>query len=68
MNSESEGQAVALKGRVPVRITGPITKGEKVFAQGNGTANASQSGDFVGISLASSDNKEEKLIECVLKV
>jgi len=68
MNSESEGQAVALKGRVPVRITGPITKGEKVFAQGNGTANTSQSGDFVGISLASSDTKEEKLIECVLKV
>ena len=32
MNAESEGQAVALKGKVPVRVTGPVFKGEPIFS------------------------------------
>ena len=38
MNSEAEGQAVALVGRVPVRITGPVNKGEPVHVAENFTA------------------------------
>lgn len=68
MNSESSGQAIALKGRVPVRITGPIKKGEKVYTGTNGTASAGATSSLVGIALESSDDLKEKLIECVLKV
>ena len=68
MNSESNGQPVALKGRVPVRVTGPIKKGEKVYTGANGTASAGETSSIVGIALESSDVLDEKLIECVLKV
>jgi hypothetical protein len=38
MNSEGEGQAVALKGKVPVRVQGNISKGDELVAGNNGTA------------------------------
>ena len=68
MNSEAEGQAVALVGRVPVRITGPVNKGEPVYVAENGTASANGSGDRIGIALESNDRHEETLVECILKL
>ena len=67
MNSECEGQAVGLKGRVPVRISGPVTKGEAVYAWSDGVASTVATRALVGIALESNDSAEEKLVECVLK-
>lgn len=68
MNGESEGQAVGLKGRLPVRVYGPVKKGEAVKVYQNGLASTTGLGDLVGIALESNTITEEKLVECFLKV
>ena len=69
MNSAAQGQALALKGRVPVRISGPIRKGEAVYAYHNGCASVEFNGaHIVGIALESNDFEGEKMIECILKL
>jgi hypothetical protein len=69
MNSNSEGQAVALKGRVPVKVTGAVTKGQAVYVDDNGHATASNTGSImVGVALESNGDSSVKLVECVLKV
>jgi len=69
MNSEAEGQAVALKGRVPVKVVGSIKKGDRLVASDNGCAvHASfhQFADVFAIALESSDDTGIKLIESVI--
>jgi hypothetical protein len=68
MNSDSEGQAIGLKGRVPVRITGPVSKGQAVYSWKDGVASTITSNSLVGIALETNNNEGEKLVECVLKV
>ena len=68
MNSEAEGQAIGLKGRVPVRVKGPVKKGEAVYAWDEGVCTTIGTQGLVGIALESSAEESEKLIECVLKV
>jgi len=68
MNSDCDGQAIGLKGRVPVRVTGPVSKGQPVYAWEDGVCSTQSSTGLVGIALESSDDESEKLIECVLKV
>ena len=69
MNAGSEGQAVALKGRVPVKVTGAVTKGQAVYVDDNGHATASNTGSMmVGVSLESNGDSAVKLVECILKV
>jgi hypothetical protein len=68
MNSEAEGQYIALKGRVPVRIAGPVKKGQAVYAMADGVSTTLATTALVGIALESNDSTEEKLVECVLKV
>ena len=68
MNSEAEGQAIGLKGRVPVRVKGIVKKGEAVYAWEDGVSSTVQTTALVGIALEASDDESEKLIECVLKV
>ena len=69
MNADSEGQAVALKGRVPVKVTGEVTKGQAVYVDDNGHATASNTGSMmVGVALESNSDSAVKLVECVLKV
>ena len=68
MNSDSEGQAIALVGRVPVRITGPVNKGEAVHVAKNGTASVDGEGQLIGIALEDNDRHEETLVECILKL
>lgn len=67
MNSEADGQAVGLKGRVPVRVVGAVNKGDAVYAHNNGTASVNGL-HIVGVALETNESQEEKLVECVLKV
>jgi hypothetical protein len=68
MNNLADGQAVALKGRVPVRVVGTIRKGQRLVAYNNGCAVAGVPHDnnVFGIALESSDDTGEKLIEAVI--
>ncbi|MAV94127.1 MAG: hypothetical protein CMA31_00395 [Euryarchaeota archaeon] len=70
MNSDADGQNVALKGRVPVRVTGPVDKGQSVFAGKTGTATTiiENGALIVGVALESNASASEKLVECILKV
>lgn len=68
MNSEAEGQYIGLKGRLPVRVSGPIKKGQPVYAMSDGVCTSIATTSLVGIALESNSNEEEKLVECVLKV
>ena len=75
MNADIDGQPLALKGRVPIRIVGAVNKGDPVYAHHNGCAGKEFNGfapdgshaEIIGIALESSNVAEEKLIECVLK-
>ncbi|NBP57203.1 hypothetical protein EBU71_11855 [bacterium] len=68
MNDDLEnGTMVALKGRVPVKVIGPIKKGDKLVAHHDGTAIHSYSSlDIFAIALESSDESGVHLIECVI--
>lgn len=69
MNESIEGQAIALKGRVPVRVVGSIKKGEAVYAYHDGCASKDFNGAaLVGIALETNTDSDEKLVECVVKV
>ena len=68
MNSEADGQYIGLKGRLPVRVKGAVSKGDVVYAMADGVCTTIATTALVGIALASNDSVEEKLIECVLKV
>lgn len=68
MNAEAEGQPIALKGRVPVRVVGAVNKGDRVWAHDNGCASTEQKFHLVGIALESNINTDEKLVECFLMV
>jgi len=68
MNVDADGQAIALKGRVPVRVKGAVQKGEAVYAWADGVASTVGTQGLVGIALESNNAVEEKLVECVLKV
>lgn len=68
MNADANGQALALKGRVPVRVAGAVTKGQIIRVSQDGIGSTMGAGDFVGLALESSDDTAEKLVECFLKV
>jgi len=65
MNRDAEGQAIALRGRVPVRVIGPISKGQTVIASTDGRA-IYGGVNPVAIALESSMDFNEKLVECVI--
>lgn len=69
MNAELQGGTyIALKGRVPVRVTGQVKKGDQLIADANGTATvyAGNSSAIFAIALESNDKVETKLIEAVV--
>jgi hypothetical protein len=69
MNQDLDGQAIALKGRVPVRVVGPVEKGDAVYVDQNGCASILvNGGSIVGVALETNHSAEEKLVECILKV
>lgn len=65
MNSESEGQAIALKGRVPVRVIGAIMKGQPLCATASGTAIYGQLNP-IGVALETNLELSEKLVEVAI--
>jgi hypothetical protein len=65
MNKDADGQAIALRGRVPVRVIGPISKGQTVIASTDGRAIYGALNP-VAIALESSAEFKEKLVECVI--
>jgi len=69
MNSELEGGTyIALKGRVPVKVTGAVLKGQKLIAGPNGTAQAAfgNSTDAFAIALESNNDVNTKLVEAII--
>ena len=68
MNSDADGQYVALKGRVPVRVKGVVEKGQAIYAWADGVCSTIHTTAMIGVALESSADDSEKLIECVLKV
>ena len=78
MNSEAGNNdthpPVAMIGRVPVRCTGPIVKGDRLVSAGNGCAMAARfaspvgAGAVIGKALADKPGEQEGLVEAVVKV
>ena len=68
MNSDAEGQYIGLKGRLPVRVKGPVRKGDAIYAMADGVCTTLAATALVGVALESNDAEDEKLVECVLKV
>jgi hypothetical protein len=69
MNSELEGgTAVALKGRVPVKVTGSVLKGQRLVAGPNGTAQVAMgnTADVFAIALESNSDVTVKLVEAII--
>lgn len=68
MNRDLEnGTTVALKGRVPVKVIGPILKGQKLVAHDDGVAvHSLNSQDVFAIALESNNDPSVKLVECII--
>jgi hypothetical protein len=69
MNNELEdGIFIALKGRVPVKVSGSVKKGDKLIAANNGCAMAGShhSSDYFAIALESNQDTMPKLIEAIV--
>ena len=66
MNKDLEGGTyIALKGRVPVKVHGPVAKGDELVAGYGGIAVRGE-GKVFAIALENNDNPEVKLIEAVV--
>ena len=68
MNKDADGQPIALIGRVPCIVSGPITKGAPVLAIADGKGSMNGSGPIVGIALESNADNGDKLVEIMLKI
>jgi hypothetical protein len=69
MNMAIKGQALALEGRVPVRVLGAVIKGDKVYVDAEGCASTHFNGNpLIGIALESNPEEAEKLVECILRL
>lgn len=69
MNSELEGGTyVALKGRVPVKVTGSVIKGQRMVSGPSGTAQAAMgnNADTFAIALESNNDAGIKIVECLI--
>jgi hypothetical protein len=64
---------IAMTGRVPVRVIGTITKGDRLVAAGNGLARAAKPGEatafnVIGRSLVSKSESGEGMIEAIVTI
>lgn len=68
MNKDLDGGTyIALKGRVPVKVTGPIVKGQRLVAGPNGTAQLDMgSQQHFAIALESNNDAGVKIVECLV--
>ena len=65
MNDETPGQALALRGRVPVKISGPVKKGDEIISAADGRGIVGE-GKVFAIALHTDLNEGVKLVECVI--
>lgn len=65
MNAKADGQPIALKGRVLVKVTGEIKKGDELVA-GNGGFAAKISGEFKKVFAIALEDNQKGLIEAVI--
>jgi hypothetical protein len=65
MNTDAPGQPLALRGRVPVRVRGPVKKGQTLVSFGGGTATVGDVNKFAQ-ALETNLSEEEKLVEAVI--
>jgi hypothetical protein len=66
MNKDLEGGTyIALKGRVPVKVYGPVNKGDELVAGNNGCAVKGENKVFA-MALESSNDTGIKLVEALV--
>ena len=66
MNDSIDGQAVALRGRVPVKVIGSIKKGQPLVCTNDGKAVYGDEQNSFAIALQTNLDANEKLVECVI--
>lgn len=66
MNDAAPGQAIALRGRVPVKVAGPIAKGQPLVCNQDGKGIYGDTNNSFAIALESNTNAGIKLVECVI--
>ena len=66
MNDEANGQALALRGRVPVKIAGPVRKGQPIVSNQDGRGVVGDHVNSFAIALHTNLEVGVKLVECVI--
>ena len=71
--TDSTHPPIAMTGRVPVRVTGSICKGDRLVAAGNGLARAAKAGEatafnVIGRSLEAKETETVGLIEAIVTI
>jgi len=66
MNDEAPGQAIALRGRVPVKVIGPIRKGQALICNQDGKGIYGDTNNSFAIALETNEEVGVKLVECVI--
>ena len=66
MNDAASGQAIALRGRVPVKVIGAIRKGQPLISNQTGYAIYGDHQNSFAIALESNQDPAVKLVECVI--
>jgi len=66
MNDETDGQAIALRGRVPVKVVGPIRKGQPLICNQDGKGMYGDTSNSFAIALETNEDVNVKLVECVI--
>jgi len=66
MNDTAPGQAIALRGRVPVKVVGPIRKGQPLICNQDGKGIYGDTNNSFAIALETNEDHAVKLVECVI--
>ena len=66
MNDDANGQAIALRGRVPVKVVGPIRKGQPLICNQDGKGMYGDTNNSFAIALETNEDANVKLVECVI--
>lgn len=71
--SDETHPPVAMTGRVPVRVTGSVRKGDRLVAAGNGIARAAQAGEasafnVIGRALEDRSDTSEGMVEAIVTI
>jgi hypothetical protein len=66
MNDAAPGQAIALRGRVPVKVVGPIRKGQPLISNQEGCGIFGDTPNTFAIALETNQEAGIKLVECVI--